>query len=82
MCAIMGQANMDRRGKSFFTYVYFFVDAEFEEKFLNRKYQQVIEERDCKKTEWCKTTTEFRGERFNLRFLLSLVIMQEKYRKL
>jgi hypothetical protein len=41
----------------------------------------VIEEMDSSKTEGYKTTTELRQERFNLRFLLSRVIMLEKYRK-
>jgi hypothetical protein len=65
----------------FFIYLYSFGEADFEEKFLKIKYKKLIEERDFKKTEWGKTTSEFRGESFNLRYLLSMVIMQEKCRR-
>jgi hypothetical protein len=43
---LWGQAVMDRRGKFFFIYLYFFGDADFEEKFLNIKYKKLIEERE------------------------------------
>jgi len=72
---------MEREGKYFFTYLYVFGGAELEEKFLNRKYEDMREERDYKKTEWCKTTTDFRDERLELRFILKGIIVQEIYRR-
>jgi hypothetical protein len=45
-------------------------------------YEDMIEDRDCKKTKWCKSTREFGEENFNLRYFLGRVIMQEKYRRL
>jgi hypothetical protein len=59
---------MERRGKSSFTGLKIFGDADFEEKSLNRTYQDMTVDRDCEKTEWCKISTEFKQESFNLRF--------------
>jgi hypothetical protein len=56
-------------------------DADFEEKFLKRNFQNMTVDRDCQKTEWCKMTTEFRQECFHLRFFVSMFIIQEKYKR-
>ena len=42
---------MEIRRKSSLTYLKIFGDADFEKKFLNRRYRHMIVDRDCAKTE-------------------------------
>jgi len=58
--------NYGKERQIFLTHLKIFGDAEFEDQSLKRRNQDIIVERDYKKTEWCKITTEFRQERFNL----------------
>jgi hypothetical protein len=51
---------MESQGKILFQILKVFRDAELEGKFLKRIHEDMIEDRDCKKIDWCETTTEFR----------------------